>query len=306
MIPDMKPMLAHSAKEPFDDKAWVYEIKWDGVRTLLRWDMQELTALSRLGNNQLTSFPELSDLRDHIGTDGDFVLDGELISLGSDGKPSFRSVQQRLGVLKPTPELMDKYPIQVMIFDVLWHDGKSTCALPQTDRRMLLEKMIPQDSKSIITLGLQVVENGKRLFETVSEAGLEGVMAKRANGIYSPGKRSRDWLKVKTNRRQEVYIVGYTSGTGTRDSRFGALLVARKEKKDLVYAGRVGTGFTEIMIDDIFKQLKKIETKTAPISTTGITRKDITWVKPDLKCEVEYLQTTKDGKMRFPSFKGLQ
>jgi bifunctional non-homologous end joining protein LigD len=302
--PAFAPMLATLVNKPFDKPGWVYEVKWDGYRTLAFVSGEDVELKSR--NNK--SFDEkFYPVRKALSTLGiDAVLDGEIVVLRKDGHADF-------GALQNWRSEADGHLIYY-VFDVLWVDGKNVCDLPLTERRKLLEPLIP--SSGIIRKSEIFTMSGLDFFDAAREKELEGIIAKRAESRYTPGARSTDWLKIKANKSQEVVIGGYTVNEDTPKA-FSALLAGVYKDGKLVYTGKIGTGFNEKLQKELMAEFKKVVAASPPFDTTPDVNKPsrfnprppnakVTWLKPVLVCEVSYAEMTSDGILRHPSFKGMR
>ncbi len=235
------------------------------------------------------------------------MIDGEIVAFDSDGKPSFEMLQQRMNLTndKEIDKVRRKLPVTLFAFDLLWFDGQDLTSRPLTERRERLEEIVTQVPP--IQLTIYVDEDGDAFYQACKELGIEGILAKLKTSTYMPGKRSSNWRKVKILNRQDCVILGWTPGTGGRASKFGALLVGAYHQGKLRWVGQVGTGFTDRMLDDLLERLRPIETDAPAIDDAGLRKlKAAHWVRPELVAEVEYLQQTKAGKLRAPSFKGLR
>ena len=300
--PTYQPMMASLTAEPFDDDGWLFEVKWDGHRCLA--NLGRATRLtSRTARDMTGQFPELIDLHRQLAA-RNAVVDGEIVALDRDGRPSFERMQDRF---HRAPEELarnkGRVPVQFIAFDLLWLDGEPLLDLPLTERRARLAEVLVETRD--VRLSQVVHGRGVDFFEQARGLGLEGVVAKRAASPYRPGTRSHDWRKIKALRRQDCVIVGWTPGQGQRGTTLGALLLAVSDGGRLRYAGNVGTGFTQAFLADLLPAL--VEREVAEPRFEGAPRLRATrFVRPELVCEVEYLKWTDDGKLRAASFKGLR
>ena len=283
------PMKATIGTLPPDDGSWAYEIKWDGYRTLAfvdgphtRWQSSNLIDVS-------AKYPELANLADSVNADA-AIIDGELVVLDDDGRPSF--------------EMMQQHATQVAFyaFDVLAVNGHDTVTLPYEGRRELLGGLLEAGANWMVPA--HRIGDGEALVAATIERGLEGVMAKRLGSAYLPGKRSPNWRKVKNRRTVDVVIGGYTPGTGNRSSTFGALLVGVTETDGLRFAGGVGTGFSQRMLHDLSGALAGRRSETCPFTVLPPREysRDAVWVRPDLQATVEIAEFTNEGYVRHSSF----
>ncbi len=300
-------MQATAGLLPADEEAFAFEIKWDGVRALVHAGGGRLHVQSRKLVDITPRYPELWPMAELV--DRSVVLDGEVVSFDDDSRPSFGRLQHRMHVTDPRDvrRRMDTYPVAFMAFDLLWLDKRSTMDLPYTERRGMLEGLglhHPCWSTPRNHLG-----DGAGLLAATRAQGMEGIVAKRLDSVYEPGRRSRAWVKVKAKPRQEVVIGGWLPGGGNRSGRLGALLAGYYEGGELQYAGRVGTGFTDRTLDELARILEPLERATSPFAGTpqaGVRLRDARFVEPRLVAEVEFSEWTAGGTMRHPSFKGLR
>jgi bifunctional non-homologous end joining protein LigD len=306
--PLMQPMLATGGYEPFDGKDWWFEPKLDGVRTLLYLNGEDVRLISRTGRDQTATYPELHRTYRRINATN-AVLDGEIVTTDERGVTSFELLQQRMNLASPAEidRIRKKIPVEMVVFDLLWIDGENWTTRPLSERRARLAEAVMEDQgirKIYWTEG-----DGKEFYEIARRHGLEGVVGKRADSKYLPGRRSDDWRKIKILKTQDCVIVGWTPGQGGRGNSFGSLLLGAYTEPGgpLIWVGHVGTGFTDQMLRDLMQQLKAREVGEAPIRDADLRKeKGARWVRPDLVCEVEYLQMTATGKLRAPSFKGVR
>jgi bifunctional non-homologous end joining protein LigD len=303
--PTYEPMMAVLTAKPFDDDEWLFEVKWDGHRCLA--NLGTATRLtSRTTRDMTAQFPELIDMHRQLAA-RNAVVDGEIVALGRDGRPSFERMQDRFH--RHPEELArnkGRVPVQFLAFDLLWLDGRPLLDLPLVERRARLAEVLVETRDIRLS---QVVEGaGTTFFEQVKELKLEGIVAKRAASPYRPGARSPDWRKIKALCLQDCVIVGWTPGKGGRAATLGSLLLAVYDGGRLRYAGNVGTGFTHAFLADLQQQLAPLEVpKPMFEGFEGIPRpRGARFVRPELVCEVEYLKWTQDDKLRAASFKGLR
>ncbi|MGZ4145687.1 MAG: non-homologous end-joining DNA ligase [Actinomycetota bacterium] len=303
--PDIEPMLATGGGKPFDSKDWVFEPKWDGVRTLAWIDGETLKLRSRRKRDVGALYPELAGMPQQLsGLNG--LIDGEIVALDPTGRPSFEAIQQRFTLSKPTQRALSQYPVTFIAFDLLWLDGESLLERPLEERRTLLEKnFVPGAS---VQISPQIPEKGKTFFKVASERGLEGIVAKKRGSVYRPGVRTKDWVKVKATKTQDCVIVGWAPGQGAR-AELGSLLVAVSRDGALAYAGHVGTGFTQQTLRLLKERLTPLEIDEPPVPPPPhdeVDTRAVHWVRPELVCSVEYLEFTGQNRMRAASFKGLR
>jgi len=292
-----QPMLATLAAEvPKGD--WLYEIKWDGYRIIATVSGGEPELRTRKDQDYTQRFENVAKELVKALKTPDSVVDGEVCALDEEGRPSFSAMQQgRPGT-----------PIVYYIFDLLEVEGEPIIDLPLEDRRGRLEKLLDKRNKTIRFS--ESFEDGESLLEAANQQGLEGIMAKRLGSRYLPGKRSRDWLKIKGHGRQEFVIAGYTPGKGRREGTLGSLVLGAYQGGKLVYVGNVGTGFNDAEIKRLLAKLKPLEMHTPPFEDVPkmprVRKGDVMWVEPKLVAEVEFVEWTHDGRLRAPSYKGLR
>ncbi|MGR4065710.1 MAG: DNA ligase D [Vulcanimicrobiaceae bacterium] len=286
-------MLATLVDEPFDDDDWLFELKWDGYRALCSIDERGKLALtSRNGKDLLATFPELGDLSCAFAS-LPIEVDGEIVSLDSQGRPQFQNLQYHA---------KSNEPLHYACFDVLYADGRDLRKTPLERRKATLERLIGDDG--IAFYSKHVVGKGRALFAKAQQSGLEGIIGKKRDSTYQE-RRSRDWVKIKARLEQEFVIGGWTEPRGSRKG-FGALLMGVYEGKSLRYCGSVGTGFTENALRDLLARLKKIERKTSPFVNEVTTTEAAHWVVPELVAQVHFAEWTRDGYLRQPAYLGLR
>jgi bifunctional non-homologous end joining protein LigD len=290
-------MATLDEKVPKGD-SWLFEVKWDGYRALAYLSGGEVRLVSRNGNDLTDRFRGIADAIPRTLKTPDCVLDGEVCALDENGRPSFSAMQQgKAGT-----------PIVYEAFDLLEVDGEPLVDLPLRERRARLEQLL--DRRYTTVRLSEAFEDGDALYEAARQQHLEGIVAKRVDSPYRQGRRTREWLKVKTHGRQEFVIAGYTKGQGRRSGRFGSLVLGVWRGDELSYAGNVGTGFTDKVIDDLLVKLRRLEQKESPFPVVPkmpkVRKADVVWVRPELVCEVEFVEWTHDGRLRAPSFQGLR
>jgi DNA ligase D-like protein (predicted ligase)/DNA ligase D-like protein (predicted 3'-phosphoesterase) len=288
------PMLAKEASAAFTDKDWIFEVKWDGFRAIAYID-GEVSLRSRNNKELLDNFPELAELSQQ---QKGLVLDGEIIILNK-GKVDFQALLERGKAKLPTDIALKTAhsPAAYVVFDILEKDGKPLVDLPLTERKRILKETVREGE--YVLLADYVEEKGENYYEAVLQKRLEGVMAKKKNSTYEQGMRSGNWLKIKKLRTCDCVIFGYTAGTGARKTTFGALLLGLYNSAGkAVYMGKVGTGFTEEILQSLAGEFQKLQTDSAPFKAEVIG--EVTWLKPKLVCEVGYQVVTNDGRLRMP------
>jgi bifunctional non-homologous end joining protein LigD len=285
---------------PADDEAWAYEVKWDGYRMLALVDGGRLRLQTRNLIDATAEFPALAGLASAVGPI-DVVLDGEVVAFDAAGRPSFDALQQRG---------RQATEVRYLIFDVLEIDGRSTCALPWRERRRLLEQL-GLDHGAAWQLSPAHVGGGAAVLAATESHGLEGIIAKRVDSRYEPGRRSGAWRKIKHWGRQEFVVGGWMPGKGGRTGGIGSLLLGvHDDAGRLRYCGRVGTGLTDAALDRIaglLAPLAAAETPFDPVTTLPPeVRRLARHVRPELVVEVAFSAWTPTGTVRHPSFKGLR
>jgi DNA ligase D-like protein (predicted ligase) len=295
-----KPMLAHTAKAPFSAEDWVFEIKWDGFRAISYVD-DELSVKSRYDKELRYNFPELEEL---VTLAPHAVLDGELVIIQG-GKPDFQTLLERSrSTSAPSFKYMSqKFPALYVVFDILEKDGTPLLDRPLAERKEILKEHV-KEGKNIL-LSEYVVEQGEAYYEAVLKKGLEGVMAKKQDSLYEPGVRSKNWLKIKKLTMCDCVIFGYTRGEGRREGTFGALILGLYDDGKPVFVGKVGTGFSDKTLNDLMQTFQALKTSEQTLDGVDVPE-EITWLKPELACEVIYQSVTKDGRLRMPRFHGLR
>ncbi len=302
MPKNISPMLAQIGKGPppsSDD--WLFEVKWDGVRAICYIDSGHLRMVSRNGNPMDRQYPELSLLPHQIDAKT-AIIDGEIAALDQRGLPSFEKLQSRINVADAgsIAALARKDPVIFFAFDLLYLDGYDLRGLPLTERKRLLKEVVKPDD--LIRYSDEFRGNGPALLEAIRRQGLEGIVAKRASSRYE-SRRTSDWCKYKITNSADFVICGFTKGE--RDL-FGSLVLGIYDRGKLVWAGNVGTGFDQKMMQAIHAKLEPLVTSKPPIEPDKNLPREITWTKPDLVCEVKFTQWTEEGRLRAPVFLGLR
>lgn len=300
----LKPMLATLINKPFEQEGWLYEVKWDGYRAVALTNNGKTELISRNNKSFNEKFYPVYQAVSDWGINA--VVDGEICVLNDKGVAHFGSLQNWRS--EADGDLV------YYVFDILWLDGRDVTSLPLAQRRELLKSVMPPNDA--IRYSEAFDSSATEFLEAASRMGMEGIMAKKADSIYEPGERSKSWLKIKANKRHEVVIGGYTNNEGS-PKRFSALLVGVYEKKKLVYTGKIGTGFNDKMQKEMMEQFKPLISSSCPFTETPDVNKPsrfrqnpphatVTWLKPQLVCEVSYAEITDDGVMRHPSFEGMR
>ncbi|MDF2457233.1 MAG: ligase [Cytophagaceae bacterium] len=301
---ELTPMLATLVDKPFDEAGWFYEVKWDGYRALAFVNKGKVQIKSRNDKSFTDKFYPVTEALRKWNINA--VIDGEIVVVGENGISNFGDLQNWRS--EADGELL------FYVFDILWYDGKDLTGLPLTERKAILKSVIPKDR--IIHVSEFFEESGLVFFEHAKEIGLEGIIAKKADSLYKAGDRSRDWLKIKANKRQEMVIGGFTKNDDTVKV-FSSLLMGVYEGNQLIYTGKVGTGFNVETQKKMMKAFEPLITTKVPFTELPDINKPsrfrpnpphatVTWLKPKLVCEISYAEMTTDGIMRHPSFEGMR
>ncbi len=301
--PNVTPMLATATTTLPRGEGWAHEIKLDGMRALGFVEGGRIQLVTRTGNDVTDRYPEVRALGDALGSTR-VVLDGEIVASDERGRPSFELLQRRMHASAAVArKLAREVPVAYVIFDLLWHDGRSLLGDTYEQRRAELATL-ELDGAAWRTLPFESGDGGATL-AAAEEFELEGVVAKRLDSHYEPGGRSRAWQKFKLQRRQELVIGGWTPGEGTRSTTLGALLVGWYEGDELRFAGKVGTGFNDATLTRLRGLLDPLAIPTSPFTDRGVPR-DTVFVRPELVAEVRFTEWTASGRIRHPAFLGLR
>lgn len=301
----VKPMLATLVNAPFDDPEWIYEVKWDGYRALSYIDKGSVAIASRNNKSFAEKYYPITSVMEQWPIDA--VVDGEIVVLGTDGKANFSALQNWRSEADGN--------LIYYVFDLLWYNGTDIMSLPLLERQAILKEILPVDDDRV-RLSQTFNGNGLEFFAAAKKMGLEGIMAKRAESVYSPDSRNKEWLKVKANLRQEVVIGGFTKNDGS-SKQFSSLLLGVYENGSFQYVGKVGTGFSDKLQKEMMAQFKPLITNKIPFAAEPDINKPsrfrpnppnavATWLKPALVCEVSFAEVTSDGVFRHPSFEGMR
>ena len=297
----LEPELATLTQDRFSDEAWLYERKFDGERCLAYRDGGRLRLMTRNQKQVSGTYPELADAlaaQDH----GDFIVDGEVVAFDGE-ETSFSLLQQRLGQHSPGAELVRRVPVFFYLFDVLWADGQDVRARPLLERKEVLRDIIAFGGP--LRFAEHRTRDGEAYYAQACASGWEGLVVKRGDSPYRAG-RSRDWLKFKCQNNQEFVIGGYTDPKGARTG-FGALLIGYYDAAgQLVYAGKVGTGFSTALLDSLTRSLASLARPQPPFASGALPRSGVHWVEPELVGQVGFSEWTTAGQLRHPRFEGLR
>lgn len=298
----LTPMLATAGTLPVDDAAWSYEFKWDGYRALAGWDGKRFALTTRNGNDLTVRFPEFAGLP--CALPGPALLDGEIVAFDAGGRPSFQLLQGRFPDLPGGMASAAPLTLRYVVFDLLYLRGETITGAPYRERRAQLHALGLEGEHW--TTPSHCDGGGKALLAAAKRHGLEGVLAKRSDGLYLPGRRSPQWIKIKLTRREEFVVGGYTIGK-VADAFAGLLLGAYDHPgaDKLRYAGMVGTGFTEAQRRDLRRTLERQQVRTSPFASK-VARPHPIYVKPTLVVEVAYAEITHEGILRHPSCQGVR
>jgi len=303
----ISPMLATpSGAQVLDRSAdWAVEMKWDGVRAVVVVDHDEVRIVGRSGRDVTVSYPELAGLADCLDADT-AVLDGEIVALTPEGRPDFGLLQQRIQLAdqRQITRAAGLNPVRLMLFDVLEVDGRSLLRRPYDERREVLEAIVDADAHDLLEVPPAFDGDLDAAVAASRQWRLEGVVAKRRDAPYTPGRRSRSWLKIKHSATQEAVVVGWRPGQGNREGKVGSLLLALPHDDGLQYIGRVGTGFSEREASQWARELGRDERKTAPLEVPRPEARDARWVTPRRVAEVEFAEWTSTGRLRHPRWRG--
>jgi bifunctional non-homologous end joining protein LigD len=293
-LPHLRPpMMAESAKDPFDAPDWIFEIKLDGYRAIMVFDSAGKPHLwSRNGLPLEAKFPAIAQAVSKLKLRST-ILDGEVVAVDENGMPRFQLLQRFQK--QPTA------PTVYYVFDVLWHNGDDLTEKPLLERETVLERIL-KPAKGI-QLGSYVEHEGKALFNLTKEKGMEGIIAKRKDSLYRPGKRTSDWLKIKARLQQEFVVGGFTAPKGSR-KYLGAVVLGAYTKSKLRHYGYAGSGLSEKGLKDAVERMKPLFIEKCPFVNPPNIKEKIQWVQPKLVCEVEYAELTADDQLRQTTFLG--
>ncbi|NLJ77348.1 MAG: ATP-dependent DNA ligase [Peptococcaceae bacterium] len=303
-LPLLRPMLATSSP-PYDSKDHFFEVKWDGYRCLSYLLQNATTLYSRNGIDLTLKFPELAHLHLEVNS-RPAILDGEIVAL-VEGKPSFAALQSRgrMQDRKAIGRACRIQPATLMVFDVLYADGKSVMNLPLEERKKLLVEMVKEEKQGEqgIVISQYVHQHGLDLYQACVSQGLEGVMAKKLGSFYLPGRRSTQWQKFKHTRQVDLIICGYQHRSA---GGLGSLVLGGYQDNRLVYQGKVGTGFSEQEGEILLAALDKLAVTKETVQIPQKERRHTIFVQPLLVCSVDYLTVTTEGFLRHPVYRGIR
>lgn len=296
-------MLASANRKAFTDKAWLFEIKYDGVRVFAHRGHDQVTLYGRKGHDITRQYPEIANALNKTAT-REFLIDGEIIATDETGRPNFQRLQKRMHRTKPLDLARAKtmVPVRAVFFDCLWLEAHDLRTYSLSQRKECLRSFLPP--RGVIQYCEHIMERGEDFYHAAWENHLEGIVGKRVSSRYTPG-RSQEWLKFKCQLHQEFVIGGYTDPGGSR-GYFGALHLGLYENGNLVYVAKVGTGFNNETLKAIATQLASLTRASSPFVSGGPTGPLHHWVEPELVCEIRFTEWTTDGGLRHPSFLGLR
>jgi bifunctional non-homologous end joining protein LigD len=288
----LQPMLATLTDAPFDDPGWVFEDKYDGFRMIAEIKNGKVALHSRNGKIISRSYIEVAKALESV--EADAVIDGELVAIGKDGVSHFQLLQNAL---------RHEAKLLYCAFDLTFENGEDLRKRPLLERKKRLKAILPRDK--LIAFSRHREASGTKFFAEAERKGLEGIMAKRADSPYASGSRTADWLKIKTAKRQEVVIAGFTAPRRTRPF-FGALVLAVRKDDTWRYIGHVGTGFSHQTLERLHGMLVKLKVTKSPFPGKVKDELVTTWVRPSLVAEVKFAEWTSKGELRQPVYLGLR
>ncbi len=290
--------LAKLADKPFSDPNWLFEIKWDGIRTVAFVENGDVRLFSRSKRDVTAEFPEFQDLAKHLRA-GTAILDGEIVTLDENGRSDFQKLQNRFGVTKPSQKLISDVPLTYYFFDALYCNGFDVRKTPLLQRKELLRQVLRGDDR--VRYSEHQLEKGKELYAAAEKQGLEGIVGKQIESPYT-GNRTGFWLKFKIVNELDAVIVGWTAPRRTRQY-FGALVLALyDEKKELQFIGSVGTGFDQQTQKDLLAKLEKLRVARSPLRNPPKLREHVEWVRPEMVARIKFANWTEDNHLRAPVF----
>ena len=293
--------LATLAENPSSDPGWIFEIKWDGIRTIARMDDGNVRLWSRTKRDITSEFPELSVIAATVNAK-EALLDGEVVVLDETGRSDFQRLQSRMGVRNPSAKLISTAPVVYYVFDILYCDGYDLRRVPLIERKEFLKRII--GASPVMRYSDHQVGEGEKLFELARAQHLEGILGKQASSVY-PGGRTTAWLKFKMDKEVDAVVGGWTEPRGSREY-FGALLLGLYDGAKLVFVGGIGSGFTVESQKLLWPRLQALKTKECPFAEQPATREKASWVKPELVARARFGGWTEGTHLRQPRFIGLQ
>lgn len=293
--------LATPGDKPFSDPQWLFEIKWDGVRTVAFLERGATRLVARSGREVTSEYPEFQALTKNVYADT-AILDGEIVALNQHGRSDFQRMQYRIGVSNPSQKLIGSIPLTYYAFDLLYCNGFDLRKSPLLERKELLRRILHGDER--VRYSGHELEKGQELFDAAEDQRLEGIVGKRTDSSYT-GNRTPFWVKWKIIKELDAVIAGWTAPRGSR-SYFGALVLGLYDKNTLKYIGNVGTGFNDAMLKGLLEQLQVLRTPRSPFREVPKTRESVEWVRPELVARVKYANWTQDQHLRAPVFLSIR
>jgi bifunctional non-homologous end joining protein LigD len=294
--------LSKIADKVFSDPNWLFEIKWDGIRTVAFVENGDVRLFARSKRDVTAEFPEFQDLAKHLRA-GTAILDGEIVTLDENGRSDFQKLQNRFGVTKPSQKLINDVPLTYYLFDVLYCNGFDVRKTPLLQRKELLRQILRGENR--VRYSEHQLEKGKELYAAAEKQGLEGIVGKQIESPYT-GNRTSSWLKFKIVNELDAVIVGWTAPRRTRQY-FGALVLALyDDKNELQFIGSVGTGFDQRTQKDLLAQLEKLRVARSPLRNPPKLREDVEWVRPEMVARIKFANWTEDNHLRAPVFLGIR
>ena len=288
-------MLATLTDKPFDHDDFIYEIKWDGYRSVSYLHKEKVDIRSRNELSFNKKFPSIVEALKQWKTDA--VMDGEIVAINDEGRADFQQLQ---GFIKN----VNAAHLVYYVFDIIWYKGKDVTMLPLIERKAILQGILPED-QSVIRYSDHIAKEGKAFFEAAIKKGLEGIMAKKADSEYAIGYRSQNWLKIKNNQQTEAIICGFTEPRQSR-KYFGAIILGKYMNGELTYIGHSGSGINQKQLKELYEKFQPLITDECPFKKKPITNMPATWLKPKLVCEVKFTEWTEEKILRHPIFLGLR
>lgn len=294
--------LAKLAEKPFSDPNWLFEVKWDGIRTVAFVENGEVHLFSRSQRDVTAEFPEFQDLPQHLHS-GSVILDGEIVTLDENGRSDFQKLQNRFGVTKPSQKLINEVPLTYYLFDILYRNGFDVRKTPLLQRKELLRQVLRGDDK--VRYSEHQLEKGKELYAAAQQNALEGIVGKQIESAYT-GNRTGYWLKFKIVNELDAVVVGWTAPRRTRQY-FGALVLALYDEKNaLQFIGSAGTGFDQKSQKHLLAQLEQLRVARSPLRNPPKLREHVEWVRPEMVARIKYANWTDDTHLRAPVFLGIR
>ncbi|HEX6492016.1 MAG TPA: DNA ligase D, partial [Candidatus Dormibacteraeota bacterium] len=302
----MQPMLAVPVAEPFSRRGWLFEMKYDGVRALATVQNGEVRLRGRRGRDESSRYPEVRDALRTALRAAEAVVDGEIVALDAEGRPSFERLQSRINVTgaRQVERAAAEVPASLAAFDLVYLDGHDLRDLPLRLRKRLLRDVL--EETPAVRYADHVEDEGEALFAAIRDRGLEGMVGKRGDSRYEGGRRSPAWLKVKAWCEQDCVVCGLTAGRGGRTGSVGSLVLGVYDEGRLAHAGQAGSGLDEAMIAELHRRLDPLRLDHSPFDTAPAIPQEVTWVKPELVCNVRFTEWTSAGTLRHPVFRGLR